>query len=801
MPVTHPPFSRTSLSLALLTAALTVVSVPAGAAAQDVDSIYMFGITQLEDGDIENAINTFRKVLELDPNYALAHSSLGYIYLTRGNAELAGASFDRALQLDGNLAAAHNGRGLVLAVEDPTRQRALNSFRRALELDPDYLDAFYNLGITLARLENFSLARDALEEVLSRNPDYRDVHYQFGVIASKDNDFELAEREFVEQYRRDPNHRENRLELGRVYYLTERYGQAEEMLLPLVGQFHDYVPAMLLLADVYLTVEDYSRANQLFLMSYREFNDPETAERLWQDVVDIATDTERREYRNTPPEGMRDFFRRFWMRRDPNPTDDANEVLVEHYRRLRYARQYYRSPVGPGGYDDRGKVYIRHGEPDNWVGFDVGDAETKPNLTWEYHTGRKERLIIHFVDRGYGFFEQVLNLAECSMRNPIEFLTSQGNDPAGADSPTADLTVDTLPIAVYRERAILDPRYDQIANMMEELIRMSAGGGGGPDEARTYQERLETMLSEERMENMRDISTLETTDSYVNILPPDPLPFHFYTAAFKDIQGRTRLEVYYGVPTIELGVVRYGEGQKARVDLGVAMFDDQWNEIASTNEVREFISAQQLEQAAGNIMVDLNQMLIRPGTYNFAISVTDMNTGRVGVYRDSLTIEDFSGRNLAISDIEMAGRIVESRRGGRFYREGVEIIPMPNRTFTTEQQIYLYYEIYNFSKDQFGTTVFQISYEITTADRSRRRNILSSAFRALGSLVGLGRRESVKVESDVEYGIRTTESKYLEVAFPNPSPGLYRITLTVKDMNNGTSAGRAQEFMVTPPPP
>ena len=121
----------------LLISLLSTAAVSSGVFAQDVDSIYKFGITQLEDGDIENAINTFRKVLELDPNYALAHSSLGYIYLTRGNADLAGASFNRALQLDDNLAAAHNGSGLVLAMDDPTIQRSLTSFRRALSLDPE----------------------------------------------------------------------------------------------------------------------------------------------------------------------------------------------------------------------------------------------------------------------------------------------------------------------------------------------------------------------------------------------------------------------------------------------------------------------------------------------------------------------------------------------------------------------------------------------------------------------------------------------------------------------------------------
>ena len=33
---------------------------------------------------------------------------------------------------------------------------------------------------------------------------------------------------------------------------------------------------------------------------------------------------------------------------------------------------------------------------------------------------------------------------------------------------------------------------------------------------------------------------------------------------------------------------RYGECQRARVDLGIGMFDENWNEIVRTNEIREF---------------------------------------------------------------------------------------------------------------------------------------------------------------------------------------------------------------------
>ncbi len=790
-----------ALLAVLLAALLSTIALPARSRGQalDPEAIYRVGITQLEEGDIENAINTFRKVLELNPRHALAHSTLGYIYLRRENPDLARASFQRALELNADLAPAHNGLGLVLATEVRTRNQALDEFRTAQRLDPDYLDARYNLGKTLEQMEDYSGALGAFREVLARNPEFGDIHYQLGLVASRMRDFETAEREFVEQYRRDPNLKENRLELGRVYYLTERYDRAEEFLLPLYAQEPDYVPAMLLLGDLYLSIEDYERANQLYLQSYRKFDDEETAHRLWQDVVDVASDKERAEYERTDLAGMRDFFRRFWKSRDPNPTDEANERLVEHYRRLRYARQYFSSPTTPGRYDDRGLVYIRFGEPDNTVDFATGDAETKPNITWEYHTGLKDQVIIHFVDRGAGFFEIVDSLMRASMRHP-EMIFPQ-NDPTNPDdSPTSELAIDSLPIQAYRERAIINPLYDRIANQFEELLRASQGPGGGPDTARPYQDQLERMLHDEQMEILRDVALVNTTERYVEEATTDlaPLPFSFYTAAFKDIQGRTRLEVYYGIPTRELALERYGEGQKARIDLGIAVFDNRWNEIGKINEIREQRSENEVPQEEGNVMVDLGRMLVQPGTYNFAISVTDLVSGRKGIFQDSLRIEDFNARNLIISDVEVAGRIVESRRGGPFYKEGVEIFPMPNRSFTTDQKIYIYYEVYNLTRDAFGTTAFKTRYTIAPADTRRRRNILASAWRAIGGLVGLVKSETIRVELEEENGIRVQENKYLQLDFASPRPGIYQLILEIEDVNSGQTATRVQEFMVTP---
>ncbi len=57
-------------------------------------------------------------------------------------------------------------------------------------------------------------------------------------------------------------------------------------------------------------------------------------------------------------------LKRFWIELDPTPLTSENERLVEHWERIRDARRrfvYNRS--SPIGTDDRGRIYVRYGEP------------------------------------------------------------------------------------------------------------------------------------------------------------------------------------------------------------------------------------------------------------------------------------------------------------------------------------------------------------------------------------------------------------------------------------------------------
>ncbi|NWG13057.1 MAG: GWxTD domain-containing protein, partial [Acidobacteria bacterium] len=85
---------------------------------------------------------------------------------------------------------------------------------------------------------------------------------------------------------------------------------------------------------------------------------------LEEDVVYIISSEEKDVFQKLKTEEEKDqFIEQFWARRDPDSGTPINELKEEHYRRLQYVNERYRSGK-PGWRTDRGRFYIRFGPPD-----------------------------------------------------------------------------------------------------------------------------------------------------------------------------------------------------------------------------------------------------------------------------------------------------------------------------------------------------------------------------------------------------------------------------------------------------
>jgi tetratricopeptide (TPR) repeat protein len=106
--------------------------------------------TESDPAHWEEAIDAYRRVVEIDPTYAAAWNNLGLLLHRMGEYDNAQAAYTTALTQDErccqaayNLGSLHEDRGDV--------ELAIRQYRLALELAPDYADAHFNLAAALSR--------------------------------------------------------------------------------------------------------------------------------------------------------------------------------------------------------------------------------------------------------------------------------------------------------------------------------------------------------------------------------------------------------------------------------------------------------------------------------------------------------------------------------------------------------------------------------------------------------------------------------------------------------------------------
>ena len=137
--------------------------------------------------------------------------------------------------------------------------------------------------------------------------------------------------------------------------------------------------------------------------------DPVVKRELRSDLAFVADTAELAAYDASAVAERPAWLRRFWEGRDLESLRPRGSRLREHYRRLGVARERFRLLVYPrqyelyelwqnrsAEYDDRGLVYIRHGEPDQTA--QAVRAGACSNTSWLYR--RPEgNMVFHFVAR------------------------------------------------------------------------------------------------------------------------------------------------------------------------------------------------------------------------------------------------------------------------------------------------------------------------------------------------------------------------------------------------------------------
>jgi GWxTD domain-containing protein len=175
------------------------------------------------------------------------------------------------------------------------------------------------------------------------------------------------------------------------------------------------------------------------------FADAHTASEYRADLVPLIADSGVAHLTGLTGERLALALAHFWNNRDRLEFRSQGERLREHYRRLQYARLHFPLTISRRFYgrrdayrsgsidlDDRGIIYIRHGEPSIRLRPFVFRA--MPNESWKYNRADGD-LLLHFSagydDNGggdlydYRLVQSVLDLRGAADAPPDQLLLSR----------------------------------------------------------------------------------------------------------------------------------------------------------------------------------------------------------------------------------------------------------------------------------------------------------------------------------------------------------------------------------------
>lgn len=142
------------------------------------DALYLYGLVAHDMGQNETAAELIGKAIGIHPICPFYYS-LGNVFHALGRLDEAAGSYRKALQLRPDLVDAHLNLANTLREQGKLDESA-GSLRQALSLDPALADAHLNLGNLLRAQGKPEEAIECFHRALALRPDYIEVHNNLG---------------------------------------------------------------------------------------------------------------------------------------------------------------------------------------------------------------------------------------------------------------------------------------------------------------------------------------------------------------------------------------------------------------------------------------------------------------------------------------------------------------------------------------------------------------------------------------------------------------------------------------------
>ena len=528
----------------------------------------------------------------------------------------------------------------------------------------------------------------------------------------------------------------------------ERIDEADSLLLGLLNSDPDMPlqPVQISLAKINYQRGKPEIAEGYFLDAVNGIQTHIDADIIFEEMKYIVTDQELLHYIGLKSAAeKREFFRTFWLKRDPLPSESYNKRLAEHFRRLAFAekhyefygfRGYFNNPDKQGyltftngyalneQYNDKGLIYIRHGEADDRI-VTLGEG-VPSNESWRYYQkGSYPEMTFHFA------LENSPGLWRVS---PI------------IEHPKA-----------------LEDRFQ----WGSEYYTLSRSGA------------LERQSLIDQMANKSQTSLMEglSYDRHTWEKEIAPLSFPFLISTFRGSTGMSVVDLLVEMPYEQIAKeVR----RDVKIRKGFTLHDSAWAPV-KTEQQTDILDVDAPGEA---LKIYSNE--VSPGTYHFALNVIPEGTILLGGYKFRTDIADYNVAALQLSDILLADEVGFADENAVLTKNGLSIVPNIRGLFSKKDKVYIYYEIYHLSRNEGGESFFTIDYKLTLT--KKRSSGLSSLLNIFG-----GKKSSITTRVERE-GNDEFSAEYLSFDVGKLNAGDYDLEIRVEDRISGQTAQKTQKL-------
>ena len=288
----------------------------------------------------------------------------------------------------------------------------------------------------------------------------------------------------------------------------------------------------------------------------------------------------------------------------------------------------------------------------------------------------------------------------------------------------------------------------------------------------------------------------EIPEFYDNPYIEKMIPMITSCVDYRGSEGKTLLEICYGVPLKLLSPKLEEDVMTVRLKQGMYFFDEGWNEqLKSTSDrtIHRDVSFN-LDDSLNFMFIDLQKVYIVPGDYHFFFEIKSKDSDKIGQWRQKIKIPSYTRKYLQLSGIGLAYHIDSMVEKKLFTKNNLFILPNPTKKYNTDQTAYVYYEIYNLKLSEDGISHFLVETTISTVKKNEK--LITRMLKNFGNLVGVMEKTGAITLSYEYQNSNVDEFLFFALDVHGLNEGTYMLKILIRDLIANNKVKRETSMII-----